>query len=145
MPTLHFRCNCAAWNESECLCGAWGSGSGIDVVTDPSMKSLRMTDAQHEAWKAKQARAYADQERQNVRPAYRALTERTGDAGNPPCASGATAALHCIRRTWAHRMNVGRLPLPAGPGPLRPRRVRRIAAAATSSGRRWTGASWRSK
>ena len=35
MPTLHFRCNCAAWNESECLCGAWGSGSGIDVVTDP--------------------------------------------------------------------------------------------------------------
>lgn len=25
------------------------------------MKSLRMTDAQHEAWKARQARAYADQ------------------------------------------------------------------------------------
>ena len=60
MPTLHFRCNCAAWNESECLCGAWGSGSGIDVVTDPPYGlNYAAWDADIPAWLSV-ARATAD-------------------------------------------------------------------------------------
>lgn len=78
---------------------------------------LRWTDEQHAAWKARQAREYADQRAAEANVSFDVPIAQPSERATPESAVLAAVlkalALH-PRVAWAHRMNVGAFRNPQG-------------------------------
>ena len=74
------------------------------------MKMLRWNSEQHQAWKDKQARAYADQRAAESNVSFDVPVAQPSERATPESAVLAAVlkalALH-PRVAWAHRVNVG--------------------------------------